>query len=96
MQSQQGPSGGPGPLVDFLIAVCHSTELLELFQEDPAAALDRWDPEHTLLPGDEQRELLARGSLDEIEAAVRDEYPDASIAIWVAGPVPIHRPIHDS
>ncbi|MBA2462346.1 MAG: hypothetical protein H0V45_11370 [Actinobacteria bacterium] len=76
----------PKPLTSFLIALCHSMELLEQFQQDPTAAAARWGI------SDEHRDLLRRGVLQEIQEAVRKEHPDdpnVSAAIWIrTGKVP--------
>src|SRR3712207_4680910 len=91
---QEPPPEGPGGLVEFLIAVCHSTELLELFQSSPGAALDRWEGEGKPGLSSSQRQLLEDGNLADIQAAVQAEYPGAQVAIWIGSGPPIHRPIH--
>jgi hypothetical protein len=66
---------------NFLIALCHHRELLDQFHENPEEALAGWN----LTP--EQREILRRGNLAEIQEEVQRENPDAVAAFWVmAGP----------
>ena len=74
---------GPS-FTSFLIAVCHSPELLEELQavrDDPDRGLSGWD----LTP--EQLEILQRGDLTEIQDEVRKEHPEARVGIWVGGAV---------
>jgi hypothetical protein len=61
----------------FLIALAHSRDLLETFHSNPEEAFSGWN----LTP--EQREILRRGNMEEIQAEVRREHPDAVAAWWV-------------
>lgn len=76
----------PKPLTSFLIALCHSTEMLDEFWRDPSGSAARWGI------SDDHRDLLRRGNLEEIQEAVRKEHPDdpnVSTAIWIrTGKVP--------
>jgi hypothetical protein len=60
----------------FLIAVAHSRDLLERFQANPERAFQGWKLT------DQQQEILKRGNMEEIQAEVRREHPDA-IAAWL-------------
>jgi hypothetical protein len=65
----------------FLIAVCHSPELLEELhaaRDDPDRRISGWD----LTP--EQLEILRRGDLTEIQAEVRKEHSEARVGFWVS------------
>jgi len=79
MDDSDTTNSGPS-LTLFLLALCHSSELLEAFRKSPSATASGWG----LTP--EQIELLQSGNLQQIEDAVRAELPAGTnvyAAIWV-------------
>jgi hypothetical protein len=66
-------------ITDFLVAVSEDPERLKSFKKDKDKELDRSD----LSP--EQRELVKRGNLAELRAAVKAEAgPGAVVVLWEA------------
>ena len=78
MNDPATPNSGR-PLTLFLLALCHSSELLKRFHENPRDTAADWKL------SDAQIEMLVRGKLDEIQDAVRAELPGADVyaAVWV-------------
>ena len=66
-----------GGFTGFLIAIAHSRDLLERFHANPERAFQGWNLDHR------QQEILKRGNMEEIQAEVRREHPDAIAAWWV-------------
>ncbi len=66
-----------GGFTHFLIAISHSRDLLERFHANPERAFRGWNLTQ------QQEEILKRGNMEEIQAEVRREHPDAIAAWWV-------------